>query len=858
MKHNTTYVNCSAGFISCVRNLWNDTRYSMRVMLFVALVVGMILNANAQNRYWEWAKRAGGTSSDLLRGIATDGYGNCYVTGSFTSSSITFGSVKLTNSGSNTSDMYIVKYNSSGNVVWAKRTGGNETDDGQSIAADGSGNCYVTGRFGSSTITFGSVTLINSGSSDMYVVKYDSSGNVIWAKNATGTGDDNGQDVAVDVNGNCYVTGYFRSGTIAFDSITLTNTDTIGSTSYDMFVVKYSSIGNVIWAKNAAGSGADYMRGIAADANGNCYITGDFLSRTITFGNVTLTNADTIGTSGYDMYVVKYDNSGNVLWAKRAGGSYHDNGRSIAADMFGNCYVTGDFRSKTITFGNITLTNADTLGTSGYDMYVVKYDNSGNVLWAKCADGSNSDRGEGIAVDASGNCYVTGEFGGKIAFGSVELSSNGDYDIYVVKYDSSGNVVWAKSTTGDKSDYGNEIAVDGSGNCYIAGYFLSSPITFGYFTLPHSGTSTTDMYIAKLGISNGKLRTFKEAFSLATKAVKLKIKSNVVTGTPNEGTILENVFSRAVPKAGATLLGISTSDKIIAKTRGWLLFKNAATVQAFYTAEHTGQSFPMDSIRVSGKKSKALSKAITPTRKKYDNRIWAQGVLLRTNIIASDAGVLPEGFGDILLDTSFILIGREVNGMSLHSVATYLDSLMSLYATFGIGGTNAADEYNNLGNFASLLKLVNDGFYEAMSSTNYAIDTTNLQTGKKPYAVKLLGVKTPDEVGVVKYNPNWKQSQESFGTARGERPQDILLQQNYPNPFNPQTAIGFSLLAVGNVTLKVYDVLGQEVATLLNNEQIEEGMHEVQFDASRLSSGVYYYRLQAGAFTEVKKMVLMK
>ncbi|MEK6558250.1 MAG: T9SS type A sorting domain-containing protein [Candidatus Margulisiibacteriota bacterium] len=89
-------------------------------------------------------------------------------------------------------------------------------------------------------------------------------------------------------------------------------------------------------------------------------------------------------------------------------------------------------------------------------------------------------------------------------------------------------------------------------------------------------------------------------------------------------------------------------------------------------------------------------------------------------------------------------------------------------------------------------------------------------------------------------------------------PFDFSLAQNYPNPFNPQTAIGFSLLAVGNVTLKVYDVLGREVQTLLYNERIEAGRHEIQFDGSRLSSGVYYYRLQAGTFTETKKMVLMK
>ncbi len=433
--------------------------------------------------------------------------------------------------------------------------------------------------------------------------------------------------------------------------------------------------------------------------------------------------------------------------------------------------------------------------------------------------------------------------------------------MYVVKYDSIGNVLWANRAGGYSADYGNSIATDGNGNCYVIGEFRSSAITFGSVTLTKS--EGCDIYVVKLDPFQGKFRTFSDSSSFATKAVKLKIKSNVVAGIPNEGTVLENVFTRAVPKEGVTLLGISTTDKIKAKTQGWLLYKKAVAVQLLYTSFHTGQSYPIDSIRKEGKKSKVLVKAITAARKTYSNPIWAQGVLLRLNIIASDYGITPQGFGYLLLDTSFILIGREVNGMSLRSVAAYLDSLMSLYATFGIGGTNTTDEYNNLGHFALLLNTINDGFYVAMSPDNYLIDTTNLKTGKKPYAVKLLGVKTPDEVGIVKYNPNGKQVQENRSTIRNEIPHNVMLQQNYPNPFNPKTVISYQLSVTGFVTMKIYNVLGQEVATLLNNEMIEEGEHEIEFDASNLSSGIYFYRLSVAQdgilrYNETKKLVLMK
>ncbi|MEK7263262.1 MAG: SBBP repeat-containing protein [Bacteroidota bacterium] len=189
MKQNRTYyANCNAGFIACVRNLWNGSRKGVRGMVFLAVVVGLMLPVTVLARDWSWAKRARGGGYDYGKGIATDENGNCYVTGYFNSSTITFGSVMLTNTdNSGSSDMYLVKYDSSGNVLWANCAGGYSADYGNSIATDGNGNCYVTGYFWSPTITFGSVTLINANSfSDMFVVKYDSNGNVVWAKRAGG------------------------------------------------------------------------------------------------------------------------------------------------------------------------------------------------------------------------------------------------------------------------------------------------------------------------------------------------------------------------------------------------------------------------------------------------------------------------------------------------------------------------------------------------------------------------------------------------------------------------------------------------------------------------------------------------
>jgi hypothetical protein len=171
-----------------------------------------------------------------------------------------------------------------------------------------------------------------------------------------------------------------------------------------------------------------------------------------------------------------------------------------------------------------------------------------------------------------------------------------------------------------------------------------------------------------------------------------------------------------------------------------------------------------------------------------------------------------------------------------------------------------SDDYANLYNFAMLLKTINNGFYADLDTTNYSIVVNEVVIEKNPYAVYLKGIKTASEVGIVKYVPGKSTEEFLFSTYQQTKPSGITLLQNYPNPFNPTTAISFQLSAISEVTLKVYNVLGQEVAVLIDNERMESGEYEVQFDASGLPSGVYFYRLNVnnGEFVQTKKLLLMK
>ena len=298
-----------------------------------------------------------------------------------------------------------------------------------------------------------------------------------WAKQAGGTYWDEGCDIAIDSSGNSYVTGYFY-GTASFGSTTLTSSGDI-----DIFVAKLDSSGNWLWVKQAGGTSDDYGLGIATDSSGNSYVTGYFRG-TASFGNTTLTS------SGQDdIFVAKLDSNGNWLWAKKAGGTNNDEGRSIAIDSSGNSYVTGYFYSVTASFGSITLTSS-----GSYDIFVAKLDSSGNWLWVKQAGGNYWDMGYSIAIDSSGNSYVTGYFEGTASFGTTELTSSGDYDIFVAKLDSIGNWLGAKKAGGTLWDWSNGIATDSSGNTYLTGYF-SGTASFGGINLTSSGGE--DIFVAK-------------------------------------------------------------------------------------------------------------------------------------------------------------------------------------------------------------------------------------------------------------------------------------------------------------------------------------------------------------------------
>jgi len=258
----------------------------------------------------------------------------------------------------------------------------------------------------------------------------------------------------------------------------------------DAFVAKYTSDGNFVWVRQAGApetGHSDIASGVAIDPFGNVIVAGLIGEGKATFGNITLTSA---GES--DIFMAKYDGDGNIIWAKNIGGPNRDVANDFVLDAVGNIYITGYF-TGTVDFGGETL-----VGTDFLEIFVAKYDNNGILLWVQGATGIGRDRARGITKDTSGNIFIIGEFESNADFPAMTLTSIGDSDIFIAKYDSDGNFQWAERAGGIGYDVGWRVTLDDSGIGYISGEF-SETANFGSLTLTSNGGR--DGFLASFGPS---------------------------------------------------------------------------------------------------------------------------------------------------------------------------------------------------------------------------------------------------------------------------------------------------------------------------------------------------------------------
>ena len=411
-----------------------------------------------------------------------------------------------------------VQSTSAQTLTWGKQIGAGGQDQGRSIAVDASGSVYTTGTF-NGTVDFdpgiGTYFLTSTSVEDVFISKLDSAGNFKWASAWGGSSFDLGLSIAVDSNGFVYSTGLFQ-GTADFDPgagfFYLT------ANSMDAYIIKLNALtGNMVWAKQLISDFLVEPGTIAIDQNGNVITVGHYEG-----------NADfdpglgTLIFSGDGAYISKLDSAGNFIWAKKLAHPVSQSplsscrATSVALDIFGNVYTTGNF-IDTVDF-DPGLGTYNLVGEYFGDAFICKLDAGGNFQWAKPFYGNGNEDGFTIALDASGNVYTSGVLNATADFdpgvGTYNLSSAGigNFDGYISKLNASGDFVWAKQLGGavGSSLFISSIVLDADSNVYTIGNF-SQTVDFdpGPLTYNLTSSGSYDVFISKLDNSGNFVSTLQ-------------------------------------------------------------------------------------------------------------------------------------------------------------------------------------------------------------------------------------------------------------------------------------------------------------------------------------------------------------
>ncbi|UOQ72121.1 T9SS type A sorting domain-containing protein [Hymenobacter cellulosilyticus] len=331
------------------------------------------------------------------------------------------------------------------------------------IACAPTGDFYLTGRF-DNRLQLGNRVLTSPGPC-LYIARLDASGQVQQVTQFNVSIDGLPNSLAVDRNGNCYLTGSFR-GTLSHGRNTLLVSQTLDAA--DVLLLKTTPTGTVSWARQVSSTAPDRNTtpnqgwSVAVDASGNSFVTGTVSGATVRFGSLSFSNRQNRA------FLASYSSQGAVRWAKvwdaPAGAYALSAGRATVVDGAGNCYVSGNF-FNTLTIDGTTLQPAN----SDSNLFLLRFDAAqGQLRWALAPAGSGD--GRSLGTDAAGKVYLADSFSGTTSFGTSTLTSTGSADIFVARYTPQGQAEWATALGGPNYDFPTDIAVDKAAGCaYLTG-----------------------------------------------------------------------------------------------------------------------------------------------------------------------------------------------------------------------------------------------------------------------------------------------------------------------------------------------------------------------------------------------------
>jgi hypothetical protein len=421
-----------------------------------------------------------------------------------------------------------------GNELWAKRFGDAAAQSVAGIATY-AGGAVITGNL-AGTVNFGGGALTSAGATDVFVASYDAQGLPLWSKRFGDVAAQTASRVAVDAAGNVAIVGDF-AGKTDFGAGALTSA---GAT--DVFLVKLSATGALLWAKSFGNAVAQNGFDVAFAPNGDVVITGSFAGA-INLGGGAMTSA-----GATDLFVGRLDPDGTFLWGKRFGDAAAQAGKGIAVDSQGNVIVVGDVAGS-VDFGAGALTSA-----GATDVAVVKLDPTGNHIYSKLFGNLAAQTVARVAVDSVGNLLLTGSAAGKIDFGGGALSSVGGTDIFVAKLTSGGVHLWSKLYGAAGNQDGRDLAVDPGGAVLIAGDFTTTA-DFGGGVLTSAGA--TDGFVVKLDPFGAHVWSKRLGDAVA--------QSVAGVAADKSGVFVAGTFAGIVNPGGGALTSAGATDVLVAK-----------------------------------------------------------------------------------------------------------------------------------------------------------------------------------------------------------------------------------------------------------------------------------------------------
>ncbi len=736
------------------------------------------------------------------------------------------------------------------------------------VAVDNSENVIVTG-WAQNRIS----------GADMVTIKYSADGEQLWVKSynlGQGTKEDKGRAIAVDTGNNIYVTGWSDGG----------------STGMDFVTIKYLPNGDTGWVRryDGPGHGDDRPVSIAVNDSLNVFVTGSSAGA---------------GT-GLDFATLKYDSAGNLIWVNRYDGPRDSTDMPTAMVLRGmtDLYVAGlsvdttsdytlikynaetgaqrwvstykgpgeDIPAGLVLRGapDLYLTGASQNAAGNYDILTANFDSAGALIWTSRYDGPAGSDDAGVAVSVSGSSgsariYVTGR---SIGVGSF-------YDLTTLRLNSSdGSVNWVDRYNGTANDDDEGVAMIGTGNPIVIGSSADAGIGLDYTMLQYStggnqqfaltyNSPTANSDDVPAALADGPTGTYVTGVSKKIKGSEwltikyadpnhLKYRSfrsdslfapgvSLVAASsfPTYGNVRDTAFARAYPKIKAGFAGapgglvIGNPRPDSAKFYGWMRFTKGAKILKYLPQTGTSRGFDLYGGKFFAGEKK------DPVLTKFNDHITGELVALRIAIGASDAEVTPQTFGDLTYQLHDTVNGIPLFHMTMRDLAALTDNMLTYWKHYqGVEWTK----------LDTILMRVNNAFNGPLKMVSKAPLTV---TGAVSIdSVVFLSPSATPLLNPLAFEPG----------SLDMQPEKYTLYQNYPNPFNPTTTIEFDLPEAAKVSLKVFDLLGREVATLADNEPMDAGNQEFTFAADGLASGIYFYRLvvDEGRFTQVRKMVLLK